>query len=179
MEFFRQWFSSLGAPAQVAVVGAVAGGLAGAVATLLAGILRDFVAKWWTDRREENKSAEDVYRGYAEPLASAAIALLWRLKETFGKDGRASYLSAREPRTSFEDYKLRSTYYRLAAVLGWIRALRRELSFLRLADKKRLEVIESAIISLESSLADGHHVEFQRLDGLIRIWHLQDRKSVV
>jgi hypothetical protein len=168
-----QWFLSLPSASQAALTGAVVGGLAGAIATLLTGVLRDFVAKWWSDRREDRRSADEVYRRYAEPLAAAATSLMWRLNEIFGGDGRASFLLAREHKTDFEDYKLRSTYYRLAALLGWLRALRRELSFLRLAGKHRIDIIEDAIDNLERSLADGHHVELQRLQGLLlQIWAL-------
>lgn len=167
-EQVQQWFSNLPVASQAALIGAAAG----ALATIATGILRDFIAKWWTDRREAKRSADEAYRRYAEPLASAVTSLMWRLRETFGRDGRASYLAAREPRTVFEDYKLRSTYYRLAAVLGWVRALRRELSFLRLNGEARLTTIEEAIVKFEASLADGHHVELQRLDGLLQIWGL-------
>ena len=159
-----QWFSALPVPVQAALVGALP-------ATLV-GFLRDLLWKWWVDRKVTKRSAENVYRRYAEPLASAATSLFWRLKETFGGDGRASYLAAREPKTIFENYKLRSTYYRLAALLGWIRALRRELSFFRLQGEDRLNIVENAIANLEASLADGHHVELQRLDGLLEIWGL-------
>lgn len=158
------WFSTLSIQVQAAAIGALA--------SILVGIGRDFGAKWWVDRREARKSAEDVYRRYAEPLSLALTSLFWRLRETFGGDGRAYYLLAQEPRNPFEDYKLRSTYYRLAAVLGWVRALRRELSFFRLEGRRRLSTVEDAIANLEASLADGHHVELQRLDGLFRIWHL-------
>lgn len=166
------WFLALPPASQAALIAAIVGGLAGAAATLLAGVLRDIAAKWWTDRRGDRRSADEVYRRYAEPLAAAATSLMWRLNEMFGKDGRSSFLTAREPRTDFEDYKLRSTYYRLAALLGWLRALRRELSFLRLAGKHRIDIIEDAIDNLERSLADGHHVELQRLKGLLHIWAL-------
>ncbi len=167
-----QWFNSLPVASQAALIGAAIGALAGALANIVTGVLRDFVAKWWTETREAKKSADEVYRRYAEPLASAVTSLLWRLKETLGRDGRASYLSARDPKTVFEEYKLRSTYYRLAAVLGWVRALRRELSVFREGAAGRLDAIEDAISNLEGSLADGHHVELQRLDGLLQIWGL-------
>ena len=167
-----QWFNSLPVASQAALIGAAIGALAGALANIATGLLRDFVAKWWTDRREAKKSADEVYRRYAEPLASAVTSLFWRLQETLGREGRASYLAARDPKTVFEDYKLRSTYYRLAAVLGWVRALRRELSFFRQGAAARLDAIEDAIANLEASLADGHHVELQRLDGLLQIWGL-------
>jgi len=167
-----QWFNSLPVASQAALIGAVIGALGGALANIMTGVLRDFIAKLWTDRREAAKSADEVYRRYAEPLASAVTSLLWRLKEMLGHDGRASYLLSQDPKTVFEDYKLRSTYYRLAAVLGWVRALRRELSFFRRGAGGRLDEIEDAIANLEASLADGHHVELQRLDGLLQIWGL-------
>ena len=158
------WFSSLPIPVQAALIGALA--------SIAVSVLRDFVSKRWSEKREARKSEEDVYLRYAEPLGSAATSLLWRLREIFSKEGRASYLTAQEPTTDFEDYKLRSTYYRLAAVLGWLRALRRELSFFRLQGQGRLTGIEEAINDFESALADGHHVELQRLDGLLSIWQL-------
>lgn len=157
---------------QAALTGAVIGGLSGAAATVISGVLRDFVAKSWTDRREDERTSDEIYRRYAEPLAAATTSLLWRLKEIFAKDGRGLFLIAKEPRTLFEEYKLRSTYYRLAALLGWLRALRRELSFLRLAGKHRIDIIEDAIDNLERSIADGHHVEHKRLDGLLQIWSM-------
>jgi hypothetical protein len=40
--------------------------------------------------------------------------------------------------------------------------------------KGRLTSIEEAISTFESALADGHHVELQRLDGLIKIWGLPE-----
>ena len=166
------WFNQLPSASQAALIGTCVDALVGAIATLLTGILRDFVAKWWSDHRDSQRSSDDIYRGYAEPLAAAATSLMWRLLEVFGSDGRGSFLVASEPRTVFEDYKLRSTYYRLAALLGWIRALRRELSFLRLAGKRRIEIIDDAIEQLERSLADGHHVEIKRLEGLLHLWQI-------
>jgi hypothetical protein len=160
-----QWLLDLPVPVQAALVGALA--------SIIVGFLRDFASKWWSERREAKRSARDIYRRYAEPLASAVSSLFWRLKEAFGSDGRGSYLTAQEPRTHYEDYKLRSTYYRLASVLGWIRALRRELSFFRTEGQERLASLENAIAHFEASLADGHHVELQRLDGLLHIWGLR------
>jgi hypothetical protein len=97
---------------------------------------------------------------------------MWRLDEMLGKDGRTSFLLGNAPRTDFGEYKLRSTYYRLAALLGWLRALRRELSFLRFAGKHRITIIDDAIDRLEQTLADGYQVELQRLQGLLQIWGL-------
>lgn len=158
------WFTSLPVQVQAALIGALA--------SIAVGILRDFASKWWSEKREAKKNAEDIYRRYAEPLSTATTSLLWRLKEIFSDDRRGSYLTAKAPRSTFEDYKLISTYYRLAATLGWLRALRRELSFLRLESNERLTALEEAISGFESTLADGHHVELQRLDGLLTTWGL-------
>ncbi|MCK9276436.1 MAG: hypothetical protein M0P57_15260 [Syntrophales bacterium] len=119
-----KWFSDLSVTVQAALIGALA--------SIVVGLIRDFVLKRLSERREALKSVEDVYRRYAEPLGAAMTSLMWRLREIFSKDGRASYLAGQGPKTTFEDYKIQSTYYRLAAVLGWLRALRRELSFFRL-----------------------------------------------
>lgn len=92
---------------------------------------------------------------------------MYRLDELIAADGRRDYyLQMREPRTGFETYKAMSALYRLAVVLAWNRALRRELLFLR-ADKRRprkyQRALEAALDSLSASLADGHHMEERRV----------------
>jgi hypothetical protein len=54
--------------------------------------------------------------------------------------------------------------------LGWIRCYRRERSYLDPADASRPNEIEDAVESLQRALADGPHVEDQRLKELLRIW---------
>lgn len=174
MDSLITWFNNLPVPSQATLIAAIVGAVTGLVGTVAAGILRDFVARWWTDQRDSQRNSEEIYRRYAEPLSAAASSLMWRLHELFGNDGRANFLLAGEPRTAFEDYKLRSTYYRLAVLLGWVRALRIELSFLRTAGKHRIEKIEDAIANIEKALADGHHVEIKRLHGLRALWSLND-----
>lgn len=172
MNSLMSWINGLQAH-QAALLGAIIAAIVGAIASILTGLARDFAAKAWFDRRDAQKSADGVFRRYAEPLASAMTSLYWRLKEILGHDGRASFLTSLEPRTEFDQYKLRSTYYRLGAALGWLRALRRELSFLRSYGEQRLNAIDTALTVFEKSLADGHHVELQRLRGLMTLWGLQ------
>jgi len=165
------WINGLPAH-QAALLGACIAAVVGAITNILTGLIRDFAAKAWSDQRAGQRAADEIFRSYAEPLGSATTSLYWRLKEIFGRDGRASFLAAVEPRTDFDEYKLRSTYFRLAAVLGWLRALRRELSFLRNYGEKRVRAIDSAIHLFEKALADGHHVEIQCLQGLLSLWQL-------
>ena len=126
------WLKSFPIELQAAIIGAIT--------SIIVVILRDFAAKLWSDRRETQKSAEDVYCRYAEPLGSATTSLMWRLREIFSLSGRASFLIGQEPRTTFEDYKLRSTYYRLAAVFGLVTGLYGgELSFLRIGGTRSID----------------------------------------
>ncbi len=157
-------------PHQAALIGVFFAAIVGAISVILSTLLRDFLAAWWSSRRGVRNSAEDIFRSYAEPLASASTALFWRLDEIVNGDGRAAFLTAKLPSNEFNQYKLRSTYFRLAAVLGWLRAIRRELSFLRTYHQKRVSRLDAAIDAFEKSLADGHEVEIQRLRGLQDLW---------
>ena len=65
-----------------------------------------------------------------------------------------------------------STLYRLASVLGWIRACRREFSYLRLAGIKENEPIHRAITVFENALADGSWVERERVRRLCAFWNI-------
>jgi hypothetical protein len=156
------WFTQLSVPLQAAIVGAVA--------AVLVGFSRDFIAQWWFSKRGDRRAAKNIYRLYAEPLAAASVSLFWRLREVLDGHGRAEFLLVNKNTTAFEDYKLRSTYYRMAAMLAWIRALRRELTFFKLGAHGRLKAVETALWKFEEALADGHHVELQRLDGLASLW---------
>lgn len=167
------WFATLPATSQAVLIGALAGALFGAVGTIVSGFLRDFLAAWLTERRAQTRAADDVFRMYAEPLAASATSLFWRLREMFEEPGRATFLIGRQTQSQYHQYKLWSTYYRLGALLGWITGLKRELSFLRLADKRRIDQIDEALDGFERSLADGHHVEIQCLAGLLDLWEFR------
>jgi len=158
------WFDGLPDQTQTA-------GLA-IVTTLGTILLKDVVVWQWRERRRERLDALAVYRVYAEPLAHAASALMWRLLEILEGDARSSYLDSDRPLTQFEQYKRLSTFYRLASLLGWVRALRIELSFVRLGTKGKLLDFEDALSSLEKALADGQHVEMQRLKGLMSVFEI-------
>jgi len=143
--------------------------LIGAGVALIGILLRDIGLKVWEQRRATRESAEDVFRRYADPLVSAAASLLWRLNEILNQKGRGSYLlDSRQSR--FAEYKRLSTSYRIAAMLGWIRAFRRELSFLRPLGGTQLTGIRDSISAFEAALADGEHLEIRRLEGLLDLW---------
>lgn len=121
------------------------------------------------DRREAaGKVHRDLVRLYADPLKEAVTSLRFRLVEMV-EEQQAPYLLADAPKTQFFEYKRISTLYRIGVVLGWIRAIRRERSYLD-PEQAASSVEMKAIGELEQALADGNHVELQRLDELSELW---------
>lgn len=149
---------------QIAFVG-LAGTILGALIVLLTSIGAG-LATIVRDANERIRTSRKVHEKYSDPLAASASALMWRLQELVKEGGRDYYLQSGSTRTSFEMYKATSTLYRLAVSLAWIRGLRREIFFLR-ADKRRLRknqiALETAINQLVDALADGDHMETQRV----------------
>lgn len=121
------------------------------------------------DRREiECRDHQDLVRLYADPLREAVSSLKFRLQEIIEKK-QGRYLRSDAPKTPFLTYKRISTLYRIAALLGWIRAVRRERSYL---DPKLASASSEMklIGKIEAALADGDHVELQRLQELMALW---------
>lgn len=118
----------------------------------------------------EYEAHRDLVRLYSDPLKESVDSLRYRLQEIVEKrQGR--YLLSDAITTPFNEYKKISTLYRVAAVLGWIRAIRRERSYLD--PKQAAASAEVSVISdLEKALADGGHVELQRLDELLILWRV-------
>lgn len=125
----------------------------------------------WSRRRSDRvESSRAIYRKYSDPITSAATGLLWRLHEVFDGSGAGYYLVDRQHPATFEHYKAVSTLYRIAAMLGWVRALRRELVFVASGDRRRQRTLESALTRLESVLADGGQQELERVDSILTIF---------
>lgn len=164
-----KWFLSLPAPLQTSLLSAIT--------IIIIFILRDLIAWWWKERRKRKESSMSVYVKYADPLATAATSLLWRFKEIFLDEHRGAYLRAIDQRTTYDDYKQNSTVFRLASLLGWIRALKRELFSLQPSLKVRLSGLDASISEFESALADGPHIEIKRVHDLSALWCIKHQKS--
>lgn len=156
------WFIKLPDPVKAATVSAV---------TLVLTLVIKEMFDRARDRRTRSKDSLLVYQRYADPLLVVATQLLWRLNEILD-EGRCEYLVGSSARPAFELYKVRSTLYRLAAVLGWLRAIDRELFMLRLPDPKAVAKVEGAILDLRRSLSDGTRVEHSRVLSLCDAWQL-------
>lgn len=151
--------------------GKILAAVIGASAAIIGVLIRDVLIRYVEYRRDQNLSALKVFRKYADPLVNATTSLLWRMDEILNKAGRGSFLMNEKYQTRFAEYKRLSTIYRLASLLGWIRAYRRELSFLRTSDESQLTEIKNSISELEGALADGSHVEMNRLRALLDLWN--------
>nr|BCD33706.1 hypothetical protein [Streptomyces violaceusniger] len=121
-------------------------------------------------RQAKKESIEATYQKYAEPLMLSASQLFWRLDEVFNPGGAGYYLQGHEHHVRYERYKTLSTLYRMASLLGWIRALRRELVFIRGSNPAVVKDLDGALESYASALADGRRVETRMVESLIHLW---------
>jgi hypothetical protein len=156
------WFSNLNPTVKAALVAALV--------TLTGILIKDVIVAFLLERKKTEKELRAVFQKYADPLSSAATSLLWRLHEVFSKEGRGAYLRADASPNPYNSYKKLSTLYRVACLMAWIRAFRRELSYLRVREKEHFESLQAALNEFESALADGPQMEVERLERLIRLW---------
>jgi len=159
----------------------LASALVGAISALLTPIVKDFFIQRANERRAKSISQHEIFRNYAAPLAAASEKLLWRFAEIFIEKRHHFLKSATFPLV-YNEYKRRSTLYRIACLLGWIRAIHLELSALPRGASGFLTPVSGAIARVQSALADGPHVEIHRLERMCEIWNLslkelsEDRK---
>ena len=141
-------------------------------------VFKDYIFKLLEERRSKERTQSAIYERYSHPLVTSAMSLLTRLHEILYQRHRSIYLlgkgisSGSNPGSAYLSYKKLSVLYRLAAILGWIRACRREFSYLRVADIGKAKGVYDAIDDFENSLADGSWVEWERLMRLCDLWLL-------
>jgi hypothetical protein len=73
---------------------------------------------------------------------------------------------------SYNEHKRISTLYRIASLLGWIRAINLELNSLAQGTSRFTTPLAKAISNFQSALADGPHTELRRLENLCTSWNL-------
>jgi hypothetical protein len=143
--------------------------LIAAFVSLLTVILSEFFLRMRT-RHAAKQTIRETYQKYADPLAISTTALFWRLREAFDPRGGGFYLKGHVHLTKYEHYKALSTLYRIANLIGWIRALSRELLFLPEINPKEAKNLDFALQRFGSALAEGGHIETLRVKALIGLW---------
>jgi len=147
-------------------------------------LLKDFFLKRLEENRSDARLKSSIYERYSNPLATSSIEVLNRLSEILFAKHRPVYLkgkwSASNPNAGgeFRAYKKLSTTYRLASMLGWLQACRREFSYLRVTDPRDGTKVANAIDAFENALADGSWVEQERVTRLCELWQLCSHDKV-
>lgn len=154
------------------------------VITVLVGVLSALATQWIRDRSERVKAERDrratddeIVRNYLAPLSDTCGKVVWRLSEVFVA-GRHQWLKSETLPLDFNEYKRFSTLYRIAALLGWLRAIDLELVSLPRTHEDAtsptsLAGVLAALKPIRSALADGIEVEVQRLNVLCKLWGLE------
>lgn len=145
--------------------------IVGALAALATSAIKDFAWPAFREHRDRQADQERVLRNYIAPLATATDKCIWRFSELF-VDNRHSFLRSAALPLGYNDYKRTSTLYRLASVLGWMRAIEIELSSLKKPNPNSSDTIIAKLAKVRSAFAEGHKVEDLRLAGLLRLWNL-------
>ncbi|WP_372004543.1 hypothetical protein P7L68_09550 [Tistrella mobilis] len=142
------------------------------LATALVAILSTFCTVLFQNffsRRRERAQKEELFRNYAAPLIRCSENIIWRFGEII-LDKRM-YLTVDHDFVHVQ-YKRTSSLYRIASLLGWLRAIQLELDALPRKPDAFPGVISVAIEGIRSALADGPQAEQRRLERLCEIWEI-------
>jgi hypothetical protein len=155
----------------------LASALIGVVAALATPFVKDVFIQAQNDRRAKLASQREIFRNYAAPLTASSEKLIWRFREIF-IENRHQFLKTATLPLVYNEYKRKSTLYRMATLLGWVRAIHLELSALPRGASGLLTPISKAIGAVQSALADGPHVELHRLEQLCAVWRIEIPENV-
>lgn len=138
---------------------ALAGGL---ISGVIGPLLKDVAIQRWNEQHTDKKLRSQIEQSYFAPLSASAEKLIWRMSEII-ITGRSQFLMRKTHPKNFSQYKRISTLYRIASLLGWIRAIHLELSALPHGGFGSSSPVFKALAKVQSALADGHNVEEQRV----------------
>lgn len=145
----------------------VLGAVVAAIGSMLGIVVKDFCFSRSLERFKQRQALDALVQKYHDPLALAACDMASRLVELLDHYPAVYLKSAvlnsqpdRQEKNSIDDpyfqkYKLVSTVYRLAALLGWLELYRQELTFLHPGDNQRSRRLEAVVHKVRGDLADG------------------------
>ncbi len=165
----NDWLNLLTDQPKATVIGAFIGALITLIVAVFTIFVKDYLIPLTTEKRLQKYKRLESFKGYANPLILSAISFLYRTKEIFGS---GDFLLSTTPKNVYNQYKYLSTIYRLCVLLGWIRAIKIELSHIEVKNTKEFHKIEESLFDFERSLADGDHIELLRLENLCKIWQI-------
>ncbi|MDW3648322.1 MAG: hypothetical protein R8P61_14730 [Bacteroidia bacterium] len=137
------------------------------------GTLALFLLKERIDRNKERKSQEQerlsYFKAYTDPLRDYCYSLQKRLYDIFKY--KARFVDQTVQHDEFQNYQYISTLYRFCAVLGWIRAVNRELAGVELGNAENYKNLKQALKKFEKALTNKE-VDSSRLEYLAIKWGL-------
>lgn len=169
-----EWLNLLTDQSKATVIGAIIGALITVTVAIFTVFVKDYLIPLTAEKRTQRNKRKEAFKGYSNPLILSSISFLYRTKEIFDS---GDFLLATTPKNVYNEYKYISTLYRLCVLLGWIRAIKIELSHIEVKNTKEFDKIEKSLFEFEKSLADGDHIELSRLEHLCKLW-LIDYASV-
>ncbi|SFP41421.1 hypothetical protein SAMN05421810_102517 [Amycolatopsis arida] len=118
-----------------------------AVVTVLLGALFESRRR----RGERDEERRHLVRRFRDPLLQAASGLLWRASNVI-KDGDNRFLL--EDTARHRDYVRYESAYRLAAYLGWVELLFREVRFVDLGNARRNRRLVELLARVQNALSE-------------------------
>ena len=136
-------------------------GLASIVITALSNMFPALLRMYFSRLKKPTHAAQ-VFATYADPIALATADLFWRLREVLVEE-RSDFLTRRTATAKNETYNYQSTLFRLAALLGWLRAYQLELHHFSLNDSTGVKSLRTNINRLQDALSNGVAIEHRRI----------------
>ena len=143
----------------------------GALSALAVVLIKDVIVPQLNQKRSHKERMRSLSERYSLPVAMCAVSLFYRLREMIVYT-RYDYLHKEQRTNSFNDYKYKSTVYRLASLIGWMQAIKVEHSNLLQIDAANNTQISEIFSPFEGALADGPHVENDILCQLSHLWSI-------
>src|SRR5258708_320658 len=145
----------------------VVGTVISTLGAILGVVLKDYFFSRSFEEWKQQRTLEQVYQRFRDPLLLSAHELASRIAEIIDHYPtvylRAEVLSSRPEKqieNSIEDpyfqrYKLISTVYRFCSFLGWLELYRQEVTFLHSGNNRHSKDLDQAIGLIRGDLADG------------------------
>lgn len=136
-----------------------------------------FFLKEKRDQKKERDNQEQqrlsYFKAYTDPLLDYCYSLQKRLYDIFKY--KARFVDQKVQHDEFQNYQYISTLYRFCAVLGWIRAVNRELAGAELGNAENYKSLKQALKKFEKALTNKE-VDSSRLEYLAIKWNLDISK---
>lgn len=139
----------------------LAAALVSSMAALIS-VVSTFLFKRQMDREQQAVIQRNKLDLYQHPLLLAAVALYWKLEHILNK-GFTVYLFSQSSTEAQKRYVFQHTAYVIASFLSWVRIIKRQVLFMRIAERDSESAlmwdhVEEIIHAFSSDAPEvGHH----------------------